>query len=79
MGKPRGGAIAREEADDPHVREIRDHRLNMEVVQKYIRAAKTGMSDPATRKCFENNPPEMLLRWIPERSSSAPAGRPPAS
>jgi len=44
-------------ADDPDTKEIRDYRLNMDVVQKYIRAFNIATGDAAAKKCFDNNPP----------------------
>lgn len=54
------GATAQSPArktDTPDLKEIRDYRLNMDVIQKYIRAVKTGTNDPAAKKCFENKSP----------------------
>jgi hypothetical protein len=42
-------------ADDPDVKEISSYRLNMDVIQRYVRAVRAGMNDPATKKCFEDN------------------------
>jgi len=53
--QPRGNAT-----NDPDLKEIRDYRLNMDIVQKYIRVAKAATADPAAKKCFDNNPPTSL-------------------
>ena len=50
-------AQSRAKKDDPDVKEIRDYRLSMDVIERYIRAVKSGMADPAAKKCFDNNPP----------------------
>jgi hypothetical protein len=50
-------AQTRSKKDDPDLKEIRDYRLNMDVVERYIRAVKSGSADPAAKKCFDNNPP----------------------
>ncbi len=52
------GAQSRaKKADSPDVKEMRDYRLSMDVIQRYIRAMKTVGADPVAKKCFENNPP----------------------
>ena len=43
--------------DSPDLKEIRDYRLSMDIVERYIRAVKTATTDPGAKKCFENNPP----------------------
>jgi hypothetical protein len=43
--------------DGPDFKEIRDYRLNMDVAQKFVRAATAMRDDPAARKCLESNPP----------------------
>jgi len=44
-------------ADSPDVKEMRDYRLNMDVIQRYTQAFKSASNDPGAKKCFENNPP----------------------
>jgi len=50
-------AQSRAKKDDPDLKEIRDYRLSMDIVEHYIRAVKSGSADPAAKKCFDNNPP----------------------
>ena len=50
-------AQSRAKKDDPDLKEIRDYRLSMDIVEHYIRAVKGGSADPAAKKCFDNNPP----------------------
>jgi hypothetical protein len=50
-------AQSRAKKDDPDLKEIRDYRLSMDIVEHYIRAVKTGSADAAAKKCFDNNPP----------------------
>jgi len=42
-------------ADTPDLKEIRDYRLNMDVIQRYLQVFKTINSDAAAKKCFENS------------------------
>jgi hypothetical protein len=52
------GAAAQSRAkktDSPDLKEIRDYRLNMDVIQRYITAFKAITKDPAAKKCFDNN------------------------
>lgn len=44
-------------ANDPDLKEIRDYRLSMDVLQKYVAAAKATTADPAVAKCFGNESP----------------------
>jgi hypothetical protein len=48
---------ARKRADDPDMREIRDYRLSLEKIQKYIDASKALQKDPAASACFKDKPP----------------------
>lgn len=50
-------AQSRARKDDPDVKEIRDYRLNMDVIQRYIRAFKIVGADEAAKKCLDHNPP----------------------
>jgi hypothetical protein len=50
-------AQSKAKKDDPDVKEVRDYRLNMDVIERYIRAVKAAMADPAAKKCFDNNSP----------------------
>jgi hypothetical protein len=50
-------AQSRAKKDDPDVKEIRDYRLSMDIVDRYVRAVKSTIADPAAKKCFENNSP----------------------
>jgi len=51
------GQSRAKKADSPDLKEIRDYRLNMDILQKYIKAYKTVMADPAAKKCAEYNSP----------------------
>jgi hypothetical protein len=42
-------------ADSPDLKEIRDYRLNMDVIQRYVAAFKKMSTDPAAKKCLDNN------------------------
>jgi hypothetical protein len=42
--------------NDPDMKEMRDYRLSLDNIQKYIAAYKALASDP-TAVCFKNNPP----------------------
>jgi hypothetical protein len=44
-------------ANDPDVKEIRDYRLNMDVIQQYMQSFKAISGDPAAKKCVDNNSP----------------------
>jgi hypothetical protein len=44
-------------ADSPDVKEMRDYRLNMDAIQKYINSFKAISKDPAAKKCFDNSAP----------------------
>ena len=44
-------------ANDPDVKEIRDYRLNMDVIQRYMQSFKAINNDSAAKKCFDNNSP----------------------
>jgi len=44
-------------ADSPDLKEIRDYRLNMDVIQKFVQVFKTVSNDPAAKKCFDNDAP----------------------
>ena len=59
-------AQSRAKKDDPDLKEIRDYRLSMDIVEHYIRAVKTGSADAAAKKCFDNNPPGNApsLDWL---------------
>jgi hypothetical protein len=51
------GAQSRKKADDPDVKEMRDYRLSMEVIQRYMNAVKVIGADSAAKKCFDKNSP----------------------
>ena len=44
-------------ADDPDLKEIRDYRLNMDVVQRFIKSFKLVSDDTAAKKCFDDKSP----------------------
>jgi hypothetical protein len=44
-------------ADTPDGKEIRDYRLNMDVIQRYLNAFQLVSNDAASKKCFASNPP----------------------
>ena len=44
-------------AESPDGKEIRDYRLNMDVIQKYLAAFKLMSDDAASKKCFDHNAP----------------------
>lgn len=44
-------------ADSPDLKEIRDYRLNMDVIQRYMHAIKAITEDPAVKKCSDNISP----------------------
>jgi hypothetical protein len=46
MGQPGGGSPA-------DMKEIRDYRLNMDVIQRYVRLFKTLNDDAAVKKCSD--------------------------
>jgi hypothetical protein len=48
---------AKKRADDPDYREIRDYRLSLDKIQKYIDASKTMQKDSAAATCFKDKPP----------------------
>ncbi|MGA7236669.1 MAG: hypothetical protein WBY44_13365 [Bryobacteraceae bacterium] len=50
-------AQSRSKKDDPDVKEIRDYRLSMDIVDRYVRAVKSATADPGAKKCFVNNSP----------------------
>jgi hypothetical protein len=50
-------AQSRARKDDPDLKEIRDYRLSMDIVDRYVRAFKGASADPVAKKCFDNNPP----------------------
>jgi hypothetical protein len=50
-------AQSKAKKDDPDLKEIRDYRLSMDVVERYVRAVKGATSDSAAKKCFDNNSP----------------------
>jgi len=55
-----GGAAAQsraKKADSPDVKEMRDYRLNMDAIQRYINSLKAIAKDPAAKKCFDDNAP----------------------
>jgi len=43
-------------ADSPDLKEVRDYRLNMDVVQRFAQSFKT-MNANAAKKCFDNDAP----------------------
>ena len=43
--------------NDPDLQEMRDYRLNMDVIERYVAVARKVGNDPAAKKCFEHNPP----------------------
>jgi hypothetical protein len=55
-----GGAAAQsrtKKADGPDLKEIRDYRLNMDVIQRYVNFFKAVTKDPAAKKCFDTDAP----------------------
>jgi len=55
-----GAAVAQSSAkkvDSADLKEIRDYRLNMDNVQKFVRVVKAGMNDEGAKKCFHDNEP----------------------
>jgi hypothetical protein len=44
-------------ADSPDLKEIREYRLNLDVVQRFAQSFKTINADGAAKKCFENDAP----------------------
>jgi len=44
-------------ADSPDLKEIRDYRLNMDVIQRFVQSFKAINADAAAKKCFDNNAP----------------------
>ena len=78
-------AQSRAKKDDPDVKEIRDYRLSMDIVDRYVRAVKSTIADPAAKKCFENNSPGNAPTWMRARRLSthvpprSPTSKPPAS
>jgi len=48
---------AKNATNDPDLKEMRDYRLNMDVLQKYVNAYKAAMSDQKAQACFKNSPP----------------------
>jgi hypothetical protein len=48
---------AKKRTDDPDMREIRDYRLSIDKIQKYIDAMKAVQKDPAAAACFKDKPP----------------------
>lgn len=43
--------------EDPDLKEIRNYRLSMDVIQRYIRAFRIASTDAASKKCLDDNPP----------------------
>lgn len=67
-------AQSRTKAGDPDVKEMRDYRMSMDVIQRYVRAVDAVSKDPAAKKCSEANSPgnaptldagEKLLKTCP--------------
>jgi len=53
-----GAAQSRaKKAESPDLREMRNYRLNMDVIQRYMQAIKSTNDDAAAKKCFEKNAP----------------------
>jgi hypothetical protein len=50
-----GAQTRAKKADNPDLKEIRDYRLNMDVIQRYLAAFKAINNDAAAKKCFDNN------------------------
>jgi hypothetical protein len=44
-------------ANDPDVKEMRDYRLTMDNIGRYMNSFKIVTNDAVAKKCFENNPP----------------------
>lgn len=44
-------------ADTPDMKEIRDYRLSLDVIQRYVTAVTKASADPGAKKCLENSPP----------------------
>jgi hypothetical protein len=45
------------QAETPDRKEIREYRLNMDVIQRYLGAFKAISNDAAVKKCFNNDAP----------------------
>jgi len=43
--------------NDPDLREIRDYRLSMDAIQRYVAGFKAMMGDAKARACFKDSPP----------------------
>src|SRR5580658_2835750 len=43
--------------DSPDLKEIRDYRLSLDVVQRFAQSFKTINADAAAKKCFDNDAP----------------------
>ncbi len=52
-----GSAQSARRAETPDGKEIRDYRLNMDNIERYLNAFKLVSNDAASKKCFDNNPP----------------------
>jgi hypothetical protein len=44
-------------AETPDGKEIKEYRLNMDVIQRYLNAYKMASNDAGAKKCFDNSPP----------------------
>jgi hypothetical protein len=43
--------------NDPDLREIRDYRLSMDAIQRYVASYKAMMGDAKAQACFKDSPP----------------------
>ena len=48
---------SRPHANDPDLKEMRDYKLSMDVIQRYVVAVKKAGTDAAAKSCFEKNSP----------------------
>ena len=55
-GAQQTGRRAKTAENDPDLKEMRDYRLSMDNIQKYVTAFKALSSDP-TATCLKDNPP----------------------
>jgi hypothetical protein len=54
---PRAPSAGRTAENDPDSKEMRDYRLSIDNIQKYVAASKALAGDPSAVVCFKNNPP----------------------
>jgi len=51
-----GMLAAGSQSNDRDLKEIRDYRLSMDNIQRFLKAFQTITKDPATNKCMNDNP-----------------------